>query len=64
MNSKREIRDPHLRAFADQAGNAFEESFAEFDLSLPDGPELSFAAMLGLLVPRPVLREALDLADA
>ncbi|RLB47489.1 MAG: hypothetical protein DRJ42_25300 [Deltaproteobacteria bacterium] len=60
MNQDREIQDPHLRAFSDQAGEAFEEAFQDIDLSFADVPEHWVAAWLRLVVPRPILREALE----
>ena len=59
MNQDKEIKDPHFRAFADQAGDAFEEAFRDLEVPFVDVPERWAAAWLRVVVPRPILREAL-----
>ncbi len=61
MNESRKIRDPQFDAFSEAAGAAIEAALD--DIEIP-WPRLSFLSeVLGRVVPRPVLKEALQVAE-
>jgi hypothetical protein len=60
MNENRRIQDPQFDAFAEAAAAAIEEGLNDIEIPLP---RLSLLGeILGRIVPRPVLQEALAVA--
>lgn len=60
MNGMR-IKDPQFDAFSEAAAAAMEEALEDLEIPLPKLSVLG--EILGRLVPRPVLQEALEVAE-
>ena len=63
MNGELGIRDPELNIFIEQAADAIERAMSEVHLPLPSVSAQTVAALLGWIVPRPVLNEARQTAE-
>ncbi len=61
MSETMKIKDPQFDAFSEAAAAAIEEALDDLELPLPRLSVLG--ELLGRLVPRPVLREALEVAE-
>jgi hypothetical protein len=60
----RNPRDPHFAAFAEAAADALGEALRDLEIPAPDLAEPALVALLAQLIPRPVLRGALEIGEA
>jgi len=63
MNGTMKIRDPHFARFVDEAAESIDKSMSRLELPVIEVSGPTIAEVLGRIVPRPLLRAALQASD-